>query len=182
MTIIYQKDYDEKYFEYLKKNFGKPPKVSKDSKICFLDIDGVLNSNQFIEENPDIPIGEIIDPVAVARVNAIIERTGAKIVVSSSWRIPYLDDPAGFENLKTLFAKHGIKNIVGMTPQLRGEHRSREIAAWLAENEVKSFVIIDDDSYAQLDNKLVKTMFHGANGGIQDDHVEEAIRILNEVE
>jgi hypothetical protein len=41
---------------------------------------------------------------------------------------------------------------------------------------IKSVVIIDDDLAANVDGKQVKTMFET---GLQDWHVEEAIRILN---
>lgn len=174
-TIILQKDYDEEYFKFLQSN--KIPKVNKDSKIIFLDVDGVLNSDRWIDEHPETAVTELIDPAAAAKVNTIIAKTGAQIVISSSWRIQFLNEPNGFEKLKEFFAKFGITNIVGMTPRIYREPRCQEIAAWLMANEVAAFVIIDDDGRAQFMNKLVKTTFIR---GLQDYHVEEAIAILNE--
>ena len=63
-------------------------------KALFLDFDGVLNSHEFLyvaarnrdyEERAGNEHMEL-DPVAVARLNRVIAATGAKVVVSSSWR------------------------------------------------------------------------------------------------
>jgi hypothetical protein len=57
--------------------------------VLFLDIDGVLNSTAYWwREGQDVPMGQAgaIDPAAVARLNRIIEATGAVVVLSSSWR------------------------------------------------------------------------------------------------
>ena len=61
-------------------------------KVIFLDIDGVLNTEQhrklcrkkgiaYSDEN-----GDTFDPVAVANLSKIIDETGADIVISSSWK------------------------------------------------------------------------------------------------
>lgn len=176
MAIIYQKDYDKDYFDWLKKEHIKTPPVSKDTKIIFLDVDGVLNSEKWLDDHMNSPHNEMIDPAAAAKVMTIAEKTGAKFVISSSRRWSYLDMPNGFQEIQAFFAKFGITGIVGWTPRLKGERRCREIATWLTEHEVAGFVIIDDDGGAQLMNKLVKCRL---GLGIQDHHVEEAIKILN---
>ena len=68
-------------------------------KILFLDFDGVLNCYDDIGRGPDP-----INPAAVARLNVIVARTGARIVITSSWRLRYPLDAlrarlamAGFE-------------------------------------------------------------------------------------
>ena len=51
-------------------------------------------------------------------------------------------------------------------------------------NEVKSFVILDDDfsidAYKKygLENNVVKTSFYEENGGLREEHVKQAISIL----
>lgn len=58
-------------------------------KIIFLDIDGVLN-NQVDEERSVIKIDhpdDFISERCVTLLNELIENTGAKVVVSSTWRI-----------------------------------------------------------------------------------------------
>ena len=58
-------------------------------KYIFLDVDGVLNHEQWYEDldkNPDAPAFpySCFDPQCVARVNEILEATGAQLVISSS--------------------------------------------------------------------------------------------------
>jgi hypothetical protein len=63
-------------------------------KIIFLDIDGVLNC----EKTPNSrKFPYVVDKKLLLRVNGLVERTRAKVVLSSSWRC----DPVGL-----LAAKH----------------------------------------------------------------------------
>ena len=59
------------------------------NKYLFLDVDGVLNSVSWYREewnkNHAYPQGDF-DPKCVELVNRIVEETGCKVVVSSSWR------------------------------------------------------------------------------------------------
>ena len=63
-------------------------------KVIFLDIDGVLNTHEsattlresFVERGADLMGFNRFDKNCVARVNRITDETGAKIVISSSWR------------------------------------------------------------------------------------------------
>lgn len=92
-------------------------------KIIFLDIDGVLNSQDWYvyrrdavemdSINAQYPFYEF-DPRAVGRLNRIIKETHAKIVVSSSWR-----SGENIESLQLLFDRVGIiGEVVGLTPHL----------------------------------------------------------------
>ena len=153
-----------------------------DLKAVFLDIDGVLNSTSRWDH---LPSGEgKIDPKALVRVRRICEETGAKIVVSSSWR------GSGRENqmlarMRRLFIKHGWQQafahliVVGVTPNLNPgrDRRRNEIAQWLKEHrEATSFVILDDaNNMAGLSDRLVQTR---RRFGLKDRHVERAIKIL----
>lgn len=150
-------------------------------KILFLDIDGVLNSVKFFNTLPHgfttTRSDEILDPEAIERVNKIINETGAKIVVSSSWRIGL-----SLVELQILLKDHGITgDIIGMTPSLsfKGRRRGHEIQAWLNNHlEVIDFIILDDDSdMVHLMPALVKTSYQE---GLLDVHVELAIKMLNE--
>ena len=77
------------------------------NKYLFLDIDGVLNSVSWYREewnkNHVYPQGDF-DPKCVELVNRIVEETGCKVVVSSSWRTE--------SNLQSIFDKAGLKYIV----------------------------------------------------------------------
>lgn len=131
-NLIIQATYDEKLFnEIIKETTAATSKIDPSSKILFLDIDGVLNSDRFIDAHPKLPYTELIDKEAVSRVLSIIEKTGAKIVISSSWREQFINEPNGFNKMVEFFKKFGIEPIVGMTPKLRGKARHYEIEEWL---------------------------------------------------
>lgn len=153
-------------------------------KVIFLDIDGVLNSGAYIKRldgDFDQPINQI-DPVAVVRLNHLTDTTGAKIVVSSTWRLSFLGQCA--EPLKSLqgcLRTYGITgSVIDMTPNKANcvrNRRGKEIQAWMDENPgVEKFIIIDDDSdMGRLRTHLILTKFED---GIQDIHVDRIIEIL----
>lgn len=67
-------------------------------KIIFLDIDGVLNTWSFIAKLPSsASYQDAIARDAVSRLNRVIETTGAKVVISSSWR--RMHTPADMQEL-----------------------------------------------------------------------------------
>ena len=61
-------------------------------KYLFIDFDGVLNTHNYrsylIENETDTndEFGCLFDPQAVACLKFIVEKTAAKIVISSSWK------------------------------------------------------------------------------------------------
>jgi hypothetical protein len=120
-------------------------------KVVFLDIDGVLNHEEFYTKRNTIPLDEQkpypynhFDPISVAYLNDIIAVTNAKIVISSSWR----SDP----DIKNILHNVGIVGeIIGCTPDLYNIHgslcRGKEIDAWLnCHPLVTEYVILDDDN------------------------------------
>jgi hypothetical protein len=156
-------------------------------KVLFLDIDGVLNSTDFLQRKAARNGGRVIgtdhiDPDAVSRLNTIIAMTDCKVVVSSVWRFNKTPD-----ELYLHLRKHGfVGEVIGSTPQnaKKGYERGHEIQEWLDtvgqqfEEPVECFVILDDDSdMVHLLHRLVKTKF--ANG-LQDEHVAKAIALLSE--
>lgn len=143
------------------------------SKILFLDIDGVL-----------ITAGSKVcrshkmrkaDPGCVAQLNRVIRETGARVVVSSSWRL----DPEVYRHLKAW----GVEaEFVGKTPSL-GTDRGLEIAAWLSAHKrggnpaPRRLVILDDynDMWPYRDFQ-VRTDFRE---GLTKTKADAAIRMLN---
>jgi hypothetical protein len=149
-------------------------------KIVFLDFDGVLNSHVFLTESVRDREGEwdgnehkMLDPKAVSRVNAVLERTGARVVISSSWRHGW-----PIERLKEILTAAGfVGEVIDYTPRY-GKDRGHEIDEWLQDHDEghDPFVILDDDSdMSHMTKHLVKTAFAH---GILDIHVEEAIERL----
>lgn len=157
------------------------------NKFIFLDIDGVLNSEQFYIEKSQyerwkefkdkldehIAWGVCnIDPKAVKLLNKLVKETGSKIVVSSSWR--------GDSALQTIFALVGIiENIYGETPRLKSRYRGEEIDKWLKERqEPYKYVILDDDN-DMLDSQRSNFVHTDWKVGLTEENVSKAIRILN---
>jgi hypothetical protein len=103
-------------------------------KIIFLDIDGVLNCKS--TPNPrQFPY--VIDQKLLSRLNSVLERTGATVVLSSTWRY----DPAG-----CFSAKHQGIPFIDVTPDLPDRPRREEILAWLSGSpEVTRYLVLDDD-------------------------------------
>lgn len=158
--------------------------------IIFLDIDGVLNNYNYAEqkykemrENAGKEgLGVInncydyFDPVSVVALNTILQKTDAKIVISSAWRIYNTKD-----ELRDHFKKQGILDrIISMTPIDCGDSRGSEIDEWLQKNGkfVKNFVIIDDrDDMEPHMDKFVQTEFET---GLRKEHIEDILRILGD--
>ncbi|MBQ8448579.1 MAG: hypothetical protein IJX27_06590 [Clostridia bacterium] len=149
-------------------------------KIIFLDIDGVLNCDRFIIKNKCRGIG--IDPERVALLAEIVRASGAKIVLTTSWRSHWSENPeecdAMGREINEAFAAQGL-TVYSKTPRI-SYVREEEILAWLDENpEATRFVIIDDMylQHEHLDAYIIRTI--PFRGGLCEEDVMEAIKILN---
>ena len=144
-------------------------------KVIFLDFDGVLNSEDWREHrlSTDSILG--LDEFAVARLNQLVEQSGAHVVISSSWR-----KLADTETLQQrLDAKGFCGHLIGETPHYLGVgmQRGDEIWTWLdAHPEVDGYVILDDstDMHGVADHFV----HVDADCGLQLQDVEHALRIL----
>lgn len=145
-------------------------------KGIFLDIDGVMNSRQYIRKMDvlwDDPKFQM-DPEAVARLNTITDKTGAGIIITSTWRKAFYY----LHQCQDSMAEYGITGtILGMTPDLvvMGNHRGEEIKLWLDSNPLDTFIILDDEGVTDMDSYLIRTTF---DLGLQDEHVQQAIARL----
>jgi Swiss Army Knife RNA repair-like protein len=103
-------------------------------KIIFSDIDGVLNRSR--SPNPR-KFPYVAEPKLVARLHAVLVRTEAQIVLTSTWRY----DPAGLFS-----AKHWDIPFIDITPDLPKEPRRNEIFAWLRDHpQVTRYAVLDDE-------------------------------------
>lgn len=118
-------------------------------KVIFLDIDGVLNSVEHsiaAHANKSSTRTHRVDPVRVGLLRWLVEQTGAKIVISSTWR--YGHSLQWFEGY---FEKlEWSAPIIGLTPKL-DLRRGEEVDAWLRDDNEKvgeeiTYVIFDDGS------------------------------------
>ena len=160
-------------------------------RLLFLDIDGVCNSVQWFkatrEDNRlrEGHLEEHLDPKAVGRVKGIVEDTGVKVALSSSWR-RLLPLPAIIE----AFQNNGWPEaeFLGVTPLL-ASGRGAEIALWIAnwrrDNELVAaidglrYCILDDDVYDMRPEQLPHLVAVDARAGLTDADADRARRILN---
>lgn len=152
-------------------------------KIIFLDIDGVLN-NKHSKSRCCGFIG--IDNDKVKRLKQIVDATGAKIVLCSSWKDDWepVDkecQPAESDYLDRKLKREGLR-IIDKTKDLYW-NRGEGIVNWINEHGVENFVILDDEAFDygryDLNRYHVETCFDSESGGLQDEHVEKAILLLN---
>ena len=155
-------------------------------KIVFLDIDGVLNSEEWANKcfnklvNDDICDSDI-DPDAINRLIKFLDDTNTKIVLSSFWRsLNTKSTILEFSTFNHELLKNLIPYIIGVTPRFY-EYRKRgnEIKYWMdmlstdyntlvkrgyiLENVELSkdyrYVIVDDDSDMLEGQNFVQTDF-----------------------
>lgn len=107
-----------------------------EKKVLFLDIDGVLNNAASMSE------GVHIIPEKCLMVRDICWRTGAKVVISSTWRVG-----RSLDELQQIFRLMGLGGlIVDITPWHKTGPRGDEIDHWLKDNtKTKQYAIVDDD-------------------------------------
>lgn len=149
-------------------------------KVIFLDIDGVLNSEQYIRECDGC--GIVIDPSKMVLLKQIVDATNARIVLSTSWREHWSKDQKQCDStgvlMNSIFGAYGLQ-IFDKTPQLH-TRRETEIKSWLDKNpDVQKFVVLDDMllSGEFLSGYFVKTSSYF--GGLDEMDVRNAIGILN---
>ena len=139
-------------------------------KVIFLDIDGVLISMEDIARTRD---PQLITPEKVALLNKVCEKTGARVVASTTWRRD--------ERFRDLLKEAGFTRSFcdDWRTDLDNNPRGIQIRNWLARNDdVESFCIIDDDrDFLKSQKKfLVATDF---DTGMNETHVQKMIAILN---
>lgn len=164
----------------------------KKMKVIFLDIDGVLNVMFPGRDN----YGRLFHPEFVDNLRWIIDETGAKIVMSSTWRF------AGLEKMKQMWIDRNLPgeliditiDCVQLVDDGRAEfydlvERGHEIQQWLDEHpEVENYVILDDDNdfltsqrvnFVRTSNNINHPDCIDIGYGLTKICSEDAIRILN---
>jgi len=150
-------------------------------KIIFLDIDGVLNSisgsvaNYYLTKYKSSTQADGLSEESLGLLKFVVDMTGAKIVISSTWR-----SHGGPDLFKGIFESYGWRRpqiLKHTEPSRSGEIRGDQINNWLTSinNEYESYVCIDDDSDYYPDQNLVHTP---GVYGFQLYHALECIDIL----
>lgn len=173
------------------------PKTTIPSKLVLLDFDNVINDEAHLKATSiafpgvrvfNLDIGRaMIDPVRVARIQRICDATGAGILLVTGWRWW-----TEWENLAGLLRDHNLTApVVGAVGGVRmsGETRAMATEEWLKSHpHVTRYVIIDDDTHhwetrarykGEKDHKPWEHVLISPKDGIEDEHVVQAIAILN---
>lgn len=162
-------------------------------KIIFLDVDGVLNYagcgdiiNGFL--------GVSLDKVKLLR--QIVDATGAKLVLSSTWRRK-INPGVPLPGQKNVFAIELMSKLEQEDMRLydytsvdtSDSHRRKQIEALLKEYshdgaQIDSWIVLDDDMFDGFDapefsKHWVQTTFAE---GLTPENVEQAIAMLNGTE
>ncbi len=101
-----------------------------------------------------------LDSTNLSILARVISKTGAKIVLSSNWRVSGLAD---FQKAVYLFAKPNdmqviLDSLIGCTPLLEGPDITRavEIQDWLDNNPGPWNWIVLDDMWVNVGKRLVQ--------------------------
>jgi hypothetical protein len=160
-------------------------------KIILLDIDNVLN----IYPQKTDKYGSVFNENFCNNLKYIIDNTNAKIVIISEWK------SSGLLYLKSMWKDRELAGeIIEITPNdeelvTRGlfnniddVKRSDEIQYFIDFNNVKNFVILDDD---EIDSKKLNENFVKCSGNNHIDSIKglgltrkcakKAIQILNKI-
>lgn len=160
-------------------------------KIIFLDVDGVLNSMTHYEKVKNIT-KDPLDSSCVHLLGEIVRASGAKIVLTSTWRGGWEKDPDQChlqgQILNRYFQKEGLE-IYDKTPNLivmDGTARCQEIRRWIQScpYKIESYIIIDDGDFKWqkygLAHRWIQTDFQ--KNGLEEGQKEECIQLLNKTE
>lgn len=124
-------------------------------KVVFLDIDGVLNSMDYLHAwhglQHSMPgfktytrfdeYGDAFDPRCVMNFETVLRKTDAKIVVSSTWRM------MGLKKFRLMWEQRKLYGeILDVTGRSSDRIRGQEVQEWLGVYKPDEYVILDDDS------------------------------------
>lgn len=142
------------------------------SRVLFLDIDGVLNTERWHDRCVEAGVayadnfGYDFDPEAIEGLRRIVDETGADIVISSSWKF------WGLSTMQKLWASRGLPGkVIDVTPNNVSDElllsvdldmmmlpagKGSEIKEWLTANSnPDSYAILDD-----MDDMLLEQQTH----------------------
>ena len=137
------------------------------SKIVFLDIDGVICVYPEYQFNWIGNENDRLSGLCCKYLKEILDTTQAKIVITSSWRLSEKNSADLYRQLE----KHGIAKdyIIGQTASLssdkniktHNELRWFEIKDYIEKNGITDYIILDDFNLDKYDKPhLVKTKKH----------------------
>ena len=158
-------------------------------KVIFLDIDGVLNS---MSCKAKIEGFHFVEDEKILLLKEIIDLTGAKVVLSSTWRYGWyamehiehpdegdLRDIRMFKALRDKLLEYGIK-LLGYTDDLG--RRGAEISAWLKNwqgEPIEAYVVLDDMGGDEIQPHCKYLVQTSMTHGLRSKYIEKVLKILS---
>ena len=148
--------------------------------LIFCDVDGVLNNHHTRITTSDGWC--FVEDHLVARLKKLIDLSGARLVLSSTWREGWNQEDESkndisFTELRNKFKEFGIE-IFDRTGDMR-QHRWQSIKEYferLREDPIEHYVILDDyDDMGEYMDHLVLT---SASTGLTEEDIQDALEIL----
>lgn len=147
--------------------------ITEQEKILFLDFDGVITSEPFTRKcifeycRENLYGLDWFDPDCIEQLRRIVVATGAKIVVSSSWR------DLGMDKLRKVWAENNMPGELIDTAPIWVLTKVEAIKQWLKDHPCRRFAVLDD---SELDvPNLVKT---DPYTGLTEHEAEKIITVL----
>ena len=155
-------------------------------KVIFLDIDGVLNTSYTKHRD------QALDDFRLDYLAKIVNKTRAKIVLTSTWRYNLSKSLFSFKaynnSAKSLIEslkERGLK-ISALLPDTPNNRRAEDISEFIKKHKVTNFVILDDELFnydsLKLSEHLLRTSFYEDNeldAGLTQKMIRQAVQILN---
>lgn len=145
-------------------------------KAIFLDIDGVLNSDEhtafiksFVTYGDNMI--EPFDDECLYNLKYIVDETDAKIIITSIWRL----FPEYLNLLMNKLEEYGLdKNVISLTISNKYKDKLQEIAVKLKKMGITEYVVLDNDNTLNLDRHVIT---NNATGLTEID-AKQAVKIL----
>ena len=158
-------------------------------KVIFLDVDGVLNSLSCKEKFEGYLF---VEDEKIALLKEIVNRTEAKVVLSSTWRYGWyamkhvkepdegdLRDIRLFKALRDKLQNYEIE-FLDYTEDFgrRGDEISDWLKKWTGE-PIESYVVLDDMASIEIQPHCKYFVQTSLSRGLEPKHIKKAINILN---
>lgn len=156
-------------------------------RIVFLDFDGVVCPGSYNRKESTNKIrspewyAEPMDRNCIRLLNQLVDKTKAKVIVSSAWRIGHT-----ISELQNMLEAGGFNGeVIGKTRGGAGP-RGDQISDWMEDGcdffnlePIESFVILDDGN--DMDRLLPYLVRTDYQKGLTQNDVEKAIEILDPI-
>lgn len=145
-------------------------------KAIFLDVDGVLNSDEhtafirsFVTYSDNM--NEPFDDECLHNLKYIVDETDAKIIITSIWRL----FPDYLYILMNKLEEYGLnKNIISLTISNKYKDKLQEIDVKLKKLGITEYVVLDNDNTLNLDHHVITNN----TTGLTEIDAKQAVKIL----